>query len=207
MTQQQVCNYQHDEKASFTPVTSSPLNWAITTLRNKLSIKKTEKKTSSKIEETCSQGFIPIGKIDCTDTLKELADLITEGDNKLRYLIEDYLSSKDIPTRIRAAQIIGFTDCHGSLDALELALKNERNIDALVAIIKVLGDAELNTSIINSLSKIATNSSHVHIRFTAIEALSNQVETQAQARIRISELLKNELDKDNCNAILRGMMR
>lgn len=203
MIQQQICNHNYKEQVSFMPVTSSPLNWAITTFKNKASVKEAESKTDKK----CNQGFLPIGKIDCTDTLKELAELITEGDNKLRYLIEDYLSSEDLPTRIRAAQIIGYVGCQHSLNTLERALQNERNIDAQTAIIKALGSAELDIPIINNLSLVAKNSIHSNIRFAAIEALTNQVGTQALARIRISELLKNELDKDNCDAILRGMMR
>ncbi|MGB1291227.1 MAG: HEAT repeat domain-containing protein [Pseudoalteromonas sp.] len=142
-------------------------------------------------------------------TQEKASALITalgnSGDNAHQQLIGDYLTVDSPRLRLNAAEALAKMPSRESLNYLSNQLEQETDSKAQGAIIKAMGNNELDAEQVASIYAFADSNYSRDIRSAAISALSQQAKSQPKVKKRLKALIKTEKNQKNLRQLMKAL--
>ena len=127
------------------------------------------------------------------------------GDYDHQQLIGDYLAGDSPRLRLNAAEALAKMPSKTSLNYLSNQLNQETDSKAQGAILKAMGNNELDAEQVDSIYAFADASNPRDIRSAAISALSQQAKSKPEVKSRLKALVKTETNQKNLRQLMKAL--
>tara|TARA_Y100000310_G_scaffold62369_1_gene57676 strand:+ start:2665 stop:4422 length:1758 start_codon:yes stop_codon:yes gene_type:complete len=127
------------------------------------------------------------------------------GDYDHQQLIGDYLAGDSARLRLNAAEALAKMPSKTSLNYLSNQLNQETDSKAQGAILKAMGNNELDAEQVDSIYAFADASNPKDIRSAAISALSQQAKSKPEVKSRLKALVKTETNQKNLRQLMKAL--
>ncbi|MCF2849726.1 HEAT repeat domain-containing protein [Pseudoalteromonas sp. ACER1] len=127
------------------------------------------------------------------------------GDYDHQQLIGDYLAGDSARLRLNAAEALAKMPSKTSLNYLSNQLNQENDSKAQGAILKAMGNNELDAEQVDSIYAFADASNPKDIRSAAISALSQQAKSKPEVKSRLKALVKTETNQKNLRQLMKAL--
>ncbi|KPZ67008.1 hypothetical protein AN394_03989 [Pseudoalteromonas sp. P1-26] len=127
------------------------------------------------------------------------------GDYDHQQLIGDYLAGDSPRLRLNAAEALAKMPSKTSLNYLSNQLNQETNSKTQGAILKAMGNNELDAEQVDSIYAFADASNPRDIRGAAISALSQQAKSKPEVKSRLKALVKTETNQKNLRQLMKAL--
>ena len=127
------------------------------------------------------------------------------GDYDHQQLIGDYLAGDSPRLRLNAAEALAKMPSKTSLNYLSNQLNQETDSKTQGAILKAMGNNELDAKQVDSIYAFADASNPKDIRSAAISALSQQAKSKPEVKSRLKVLVKTETNQKNLRQLMKAL--
>ncbi|KPM79822.1 HEAT repeat domain-containing protein [Pseudoalteromonas sp. UCD-33C] len=127
------------------------------------------------------------------------------GDYDHQQLIGDYLAGDSPRLRLNAAEALAKMPSKTSLNYLSNQLNQETDSKTQGAILKAMGNNELDAEQVDSIYAFADASNPRDIRSAAISALSQQAKSKPEVKSRLKALVKTETNQKNLRQLMKAL--